>query len=620
MRLSAVISFLGCIVTASATAQSRPSLSSVQPKFESHVTAFSCADCEFILGFLKFLAGFGDSVFSSFLAGICTLLEIEDADVCNGLLERQGPIIAQSIRGIRPNSDTSHVICAIIFGVCSYPQARPFPFPFPSQKPANATRPGVSGLTPLKVVQYSDIHVDLLYEVGSNYNCTKPICCRPYTKSDAPGNTPFPAGPNGEHSCDTPLSLEESMYAAIRSIAPDAAFTLFTGDIPDHAIWNTTERQTIINIDDAYIRMADSKFPLVYGAVGNHESHPVNAFQTTAEGSQAQWVYDTLEANWAKWIGPNADEAVAKMGAYNVAYTSPAGGRLRIISLNTNMYYIDNFYLYEDPMEQDPSGQWAWLVKQLNDAEKAGDRVYIIGHMPMGLPDAFHEGSNYFDQIVNRYEYTIAAMFFGHTHLDHFEISYSNYSSQNFTNAVATSYIMPSLTPTSGMPAFRIYTVDPLTFAVLDSETYIADMSDPSFQKTPVWKPYYSAKSAYGPLVQPPLTDPAAELTPAFWHNVTAAFAADQEAFNAYYARKSRDWDVGACTGACVTEEICALRAGRSQDNCEKPNPWGRRFSESGRQRRKECGAPALGETLAALGTAEGGELLRQRLKELRVR
>ena len=31
------------------------------------------------------------------------------------------------------------------------------------------------------------------------------------------------------------------MYKAINSLVPDAAFTLFTGDIVDHAIWKTTQ-------------------------------------------------------------------------------------------------------------------------------------------------------------------------------------------------------------------------------------------------------------------------------------------------------------------------------------------------------------------------------------------
>lgn len=31
------------------------------------------------------------------------------------------------------------------------------------------------------------------------------------------------------------------MYAAIKELVPDAAFTIFTGDIVDHAVWNTSQ-------------------------------------------------------------------------------------------------------------------------------------------------------------------------------------------------------------------------------------------------------------------------------------------------------------------------------------------------------------------------------------------
>lgn len=35
-------------------------------------------------------------------------------------------------------------------------------------------------------------------------------------------------------------------------------------------------------------------------------------------------------------------------------------------------------------MERDPSGQLAWLVSELEAAEKAGERVWLMGHMPLG--------------------------------------------------------------------------------------------------------------------------------------------------------------------------------------------------------------------------------------------
>jgi sphingomyelin phosphodiesterase len=219
----------------------------------------------------------------------------------------------------------------------------------------------------------------------------------------------------------------------------------------------------------------------------------------------------------------------------------------------------------------------------------------------------FHDASNYLDQIVNRYENTIAALFFGHTHVDHFEISYSNYSQQTYQNAVAMSYIVPSLTPTSGMPAFRVYDVDPVTFAVLDATTYAADMTDPAFQTAgPAWTKYYSAAETYGPLVAPPLAaaDPNVELSPAFWHNVTAALAADQGAFGGYYARKSRGWDVGACAGACATGEICQLRAARAEDNCFAPTP-GVNFGK------RDLAATAVGHDEHKCGFSVTGGVLR---------
>jgi sphingomyelin phosphodiesterase len=136
---------------------------------------------------------------------------------------------------------------------------------------------------------------------GSNKNCTKPICCRPYTASDAPGMNDAPAGPNGEHTCDAPISLEDSMYAAIKKLVPDAAFALFTGDIVDHAIWNTTQAQNTLDINDAHRRMAESAaFPYVYGTAGNHESSPTNAFPPTAVGDESQWVYGVLSSDWAQ--------------------------------------------------------------------------------------------------------------------------------------------------------------------------------------------------------------------------------------------------------------------------------------------------------------------------------
>jgi sphingomyelin phosphodiesterase len=175
--------------------------------------------------------------------------------------------------------------------------------------------------------------------------------------------------------------------------------------------WLVNQPQNLQDINDAYSRMSGLK--QVYGTAGNHEAAPVNAIPPkaiTTSSNSPQWLYNALSSDWATWIGATAAQEEESFGAYSTKYP---GGNLRVISLNTNFYYKQNYWLYEKTMETDPSGQLAWLVNELQAAETAGERVYIIGHMPMGTSDAFHDGSNYFDQIVNRYSATIAALFFG---------------------------------------------------------------------------------------------------------------------------------------------------------------------------------------------------------------
>lgn len=174
---------------------------------------------------------------------------------------------------------------------------------------------------------------------------------------------------------------------------------------------------------------------------------------------------------------------------------------------------------------------------------------------------------------MQRYDATVAAMFFGHTHKDEFEISYSDYTSQSAETATQMSYIAPALTPTSGNPTFRVYSVDPITFGILDYTVYITNISSPTYQDGPTWKKYYSAKETYGTHLDPPVTDSATEMTPAFWHNVTALFESDDGVFQDYYLRKSRGYDTTTCTDDCKIDEICQLRAAESQYNCATITP-----------------------------------------------
>jgi sphingomyelin phosphodiesterase len=99
-------------------------------------------------------------------------------------------------------------------------------------------------------------------------------------------------------------------------------------------------------------------------------------------------------------------------------------------------------------------------------------------------------------EIVNRYENTIAAQFFGHTHFDQFKIYYDLV---NTSRAVNIAYITPSVTTYSDLnPAYRIYTIDGFyegtSARVLDHETRILNLTDANLTNKPKWQNGYSAK------------------------------------------------------------------------------------------------------------------------------
>ena len=83
------------------------------------------------------------------------------------------------------------------------------------------------------------------------------------------------------------------------------------------------------------------------------------------------------------------------------------------------------------------------------------------------------------------------------------------------------------------------------------------------------WKQYYSAREVYGSGLSDgwPENTP---LTPAFWHQVTEAF---EQNFRQFLEFKWRGVNVETCPpGDCKDNAICALRAGRSENNCVSPH------------------------------------------------
>lgn len=531
--------------------------------------AVDCASCHALLVSLKGLAALGNSAFSDTLAAVCKAMGSEDDDVCDGALGEQGPILAHDLRAISPFDRTSTQLCNSVFGLCEQPAVHQMKFPLPVA-PANPKQWASKGGKPFQVAHFSDSHVDREYLPGAEVNCTKPICCRNY--ADEVGKpVQQPAGALASHNCDTSTGLAESMLRA--ASMQNISFSIFTGDVIEGDTWLVNQTGVTGHLKQFDQEMQTLMSTPVFPVIGNHDTAPVNSFpRNTTSGASSQWVFDTQAAGWSTWLGTSATDSVQHMsGSYSVV---PPGTSLRIISLNTLYWYKANFWLFDsDTFQPDPNGILAFAAQQLQAAEDAGQRAWIIAHMPPGSSDAIHDQSNYFDQIVQRYKNTIAGQFYGHTHKDEFAISYSDYDNRTAENAVSIMWMAPSLTPSGGNPAFKVFDIDPDTYEVIDARVFRGDLADPSFQITPQWKQYYSAREVYGSAL-PGGWPASTPLTPAFWHKVTEAFEQDDALFQQFLEFKWRGINIETCPpGDCKETAICALRAGRSENNCHVTTP-----------------------------------------------
>ncbi|KAG0288044.1 hypothetical protein BGZ98_004408, partial [Dissophora globulifera] len=457
---------------------------------EDALKSLECGACVAALVGVKDVAYLSTDWALEAVNGVCTDLKLMPADVCQGLVYSQGPVLANSLLQADLLSGDGKKICFQVLGACPAPGITSGTLTFPKPKPANAVVPAPSGRQ-VDVLHLSDWHVDDKYVTGSEGACNRPLCCRKY--ADSPLTPTRAASSWGDYNCDSPIKLGQDMLKYIPSVA-NVNFTILTGDVPPHDVWLENRASVIPLETNAYNVMASGISSKVYPTVGNHEAGPVNLFPTPASGGDNSWLYASLADNWSRWLPADAVNSVKSYGAYTV---SPQPG-FRIISLNNNFCYTMNFYLYGNTDEYDPFGELKWLITQLQAAEDAKERVWIIGHVGPSQTDCMQNWSALYYQVIQRYSpHVVAEQFFGHTHYDEFALYYGP-GAKNAQNAISTAWIGPSVTPYTGLnPGFRVYKVDTGNWNVYDSLTYVADLSQAAAWdaagSSPNWHLEYSA-------------------------------------------------------------------------------------------------------------------------------
>ncbi|OXB54397.1 hypothetical protein ASZ78_013845 [Callipepla squamata] len=231
--------------------------------------------------------------------------------------------------------------------------------------------------------------------------------------------------------------------------------------------------------------------------------------QLLALRTSAAWLYDAMAEAWQHWLPPAALRTLRWVRGTWAAgfYTAAVWPGLRLVSLNMNFCSQANFWLLIN--STDPAGQLQWLV-------------HIIGHIPPA--HCMRSWSWNYYRIVNRFEGTIAAQFFGHTHVDEFEMFYDE---ETLTRPVSVAFVAPSVT------------------------TYI------NLNPEPRWQRLYGAREAYA----------MAAAFPADWDLLIRRFQDDERLFQRFWYHFHKGHPPREpCLEACKAALLCALRTARSAD------------------------------------------------------
>lgn len=172
------------------------------------------------------------------------------------------------------------------------------------------------------------------------------------------------------------------------------------------------------------------------------------------------------------------------------------------IHLTTKVKFIPfslnrNSWLYYSPSEM--IAELEWLRDTLIDAEKNNEHVHILGHLPPNLYACIRAWNREYNQLVRKFAHIISGQFNGHTNTDSFTLFYSVHENQPIPLNVAwngggaSTYFQKN-------PNYRLYTVEPKTFEVIDFDTYIFNLTAANLtpDQPPKWFKEYSFREAFG--------------------------------------------------------------------------------------------------------------------------
>jgi sphingomyelin phosphodiesterase acid-like 3 len=320
------------------------------------------------------------------------------------------------------------------------------------------------------------------------------------------------------------------------------AFVLYTGDMPAHyacsgdcilsgAVRTSHDDNLTTVLSDFRQLVSKNKIPFFY-APGNNDALTGNYHSFSNKNDSTPFTLIKQKA-LAFNVGNTSSGATYMISNEMLSsgyYSARIMKGLRIICLNTII--MGNTYRADDGISQTDAGdvEMKWLAAQLRDANKSGDKVYIAMHIPPGIdPYNFKRAKNnpsgkfiigmwktvpgeqpwqnYFLQLIEDYQTTVAGVFFGHTHYDELRLLYDSTGRQVTQVALGCPGISSQHL---NNPAFKLVTFDGNNSKLpLDYTTYY---SQPNAR---VWgNDSYSFSCIFGAASNVPIYETLKGMTP----------------------------------------------------------------------------------------------------------
>eukprot|EP01029_Cantina_marsupialis_P012906 TRINITY_DN2857_c0_g1_i1.p1 TRINITY_DN2857_c0_g1~~TRINITY_DN2857_c0_g1_i1.p1 ORF type:complete len:316 (+),score=68.23 TRINITY_DN2857_c0_g1_i1:465-1412(+) len=177
---------------------------------------------------------------------------------------------------------------------------------------------------------------------------------------------------------------------------------------------------------------------------------------------------DPVTEFYKDWI---RDEDAIKRFHDRGSYTKLLQPGLRVIVMNDFYHDKQNLHMYIHG-HIDDLGDFEWMTKVLEDAEKNNEKVLIMGHMPPGGNEALDWASIEFAKMVRKFHETVKLMVFGHTHRSQFSLL------RDQGKVIGTVFIGPSLTSDHVNSGYRYFTLDDSSYELVDIQNWRADLDE----------------------------------------------------------------------------------------------------------------------------------------------